>query len=175
MTAGHYLHPTSLANFRGPGIGFDINDSGQVTGHSQITGNSAEHAFLYDNGSMQDLGTLGGSNSAADAINASGQVVGRSEKEVGSIYSFAFLYDGVSMLDLCVLVGCVGAGWDFFEGAFGINDNGDITGLGYINGEARAFLISAVPVPASVWLFGSGLLGLVGVARKKTSNQQQEK
>jgi len=99
----------------------------------------------------------------------------RSEKEVGSIYSFAFLYDGVSMLDLCVLVGCVGAGWDFFEGAFGINDNGDITVLGYINGEARAFLISAVPVPASVWLFGSGLLGLVGVARKKTSNQQQEK
>ncbi len=27
---------------------------------------------------------------------------------------------------------------------------------------------SAVPVPAAVWLFGSGLLGLVGVARRKT-------
>jgi hypothetical protein len=27
--------------------------------------------------------------------------------------------------------------------------------------------IAAVPVPAAVWLFGSGLLGLVGVARKK--------
>jgi len=27
--------------------------------------------------------------------------------------------------------------------------------------------ISAVPVPAAVWLFGSGLLGLVGVARRK--------
>jgi hypothetical protein len=26
---------------------------------------------------------------------------------------------------------------------------------------------SAVPVPAAVWLFGSGLLGLVGVARRK--------
>jgi len=25
----------------------------------------------------------------------------------------------------------------------------------------------AVPVPAAVWLFGSGLLGLVGVARRK--------
>ncbi|MCW9024363.1 MAG: VPLPA-CTERM sorting domain-containing protein [Gammaproteobacteria bacterium] len=26
---------------------------------------------------------------------------------------------------------------------------------------------SAVPVPAAVWLFGSGLLGLVGVARRR--------
>ena len=29
--------------------------------------------------------------------------------------------------------------------------------------------ISAVPVPAAVWLFGSGLLGLIGIARKKTA------
>ena len=28
---------------------------------------------------------------------------------------------------------------------------------------------SAVPVPAAVWLFGSGLLGLVGIARRKKS------
>ena len=28
---------------------------------------------------------------------------------------------------------------------------------------------AAVPVPAAVWLFGSGLLGLVGVARRKKS------
>jgi len=29
--------------------------------------------------------------------------------------------------------------------------------------------VAAVPVPAAVWLFGSGLLGLVGVARRKKS------
>ena len=28
---------------------------------------------------------------------------------------------------------------------------------------------SAVPVPAAVWLFGSGLLGLIGIARRKTA------
>jgi hypothetical protein len=27
--------------------------------------------------------------------------------------------------------------------------------------------VAAIPVPAAVWLFGSGLLGLVGVARRK--------
>ena len=29
--------------------------------------------------------------------------------------------------------------------------------------------VSAVPVPASVWLFGSGILGLTGIARRKKS------
>ena len=29
--------------------------------------------------------------------------------------------------------------------------------------------VSAVPIPAAVWLFGSGLLGLIGVARKKAA------
>ncbi len=29
--------------------------------------------------------------------------------------------------------------------------------------------VSAVPVPAAVWLFGSGLIGLAGIARRKTS------
>jgi len=28
-------------------------------------------------------------------------------------------------------------------------------------------VIPAIPVPAAVWLFGSGLLGLVGIARRK--------
>jgi hypothetical protein len=30
--------------------------------------------------------------------------------------------------------------------------------------------VSAVPVPAAVWLFGSGLLGLIGVAKHKRAN-----
>jgi hypothetical protein len=41
---------------------------------------------------------------------------------------------------------------DHYPGNLGIRLHGDV---------------SAVPVPAAVWLFGSGLLGLVGLARKK--------
>lgn len=37
---------------------------------------------------------------------------------------------------------------------------------GYAAGDF-AFSLTAVPVPAAVWLFGSGLLALVGVARRK--------
>ena len=35
------------------------------------------------------------------------------------------------------------------------------------NMSVTAAGISAVPVPAAVWLFGSGLIGLIGVARRK--------
>lgn len=37
----------------------------------------------------------------------------------------------------------------------------------------RAGDVSAVPIPASAWLFGSGLLGLIGVARKKYTYGEQ--
>jgi len=39
-----------------------------------------------------------------------------------------------------------------------------------IRGAEFAFQsVTAVPVPAAAWLFGSGLLGLIGVARRKTA------
>ena len=41
--------------------------------------------------------------------------------------------------------------------------------VGPFPGQAPTFqgTVSAVPVPAAVWLMGSGLLGLVGVARRR--------
>jgi hypothetical protein len=33
--------------------------------------------------------------------------------------------------------------------------------------KAKGYALTSVPVPAAVWLFGSGLMGLVGVARRK--------
>jgi probable HAF family extracellular repeat protein len=51
--------------------GFAINNSGHVTGYSATIGNGAQHAFFYDGSTMQDLGTLGGSESFGTSINAS--------------------------------------------------------------------------------------------------------
>lgn len=46
-----------------------------------------------------------------------------------------------------------------------------VNGWGFFNGtpytEVFSMQFTAVPVPAAVWLFGSGLLGLVGIARRK--------
>ncbi|MEE9303392.1 MAG: hypothetical protein V3U84_06365 [Thiotrichaceae bacterium] len=73
----------------------------------------------------------------------------------------SFLFDGESgsrlLLDDIIFAGLengdfssLGAGW-FSEGA------GEVALVGLLE-------TSAVPIPAAVWLFGSGLLGLIGVA-----------
>jgi hypothetical protein len=48
-----------------------------------------------------------------------------------------------------------------------INIHTDLNPGGEIRGQVLGARV--VPVPAAVWLFGSGLLGLVGIARRKRS------
>jgi hypothetical protein len=43
---------------------------------------------------------------------------------------------------------------------------------GCISTPYPTFAPSAVPVPAAVWLFGSGLLGLIGIARRKADDSK---
>ena len=38
-------------------------------------------------------------------------------------------------------------------------------------GAAGVFRVNAVPIPAAAWLFGSALIGLVGLKRKRTDRQ----
>lgn len=63
-----------------------INDKGQIVGFGD-TGTGETHAFLWQNGTMTDLGTLGGSNSYAHGINNKGQIVGNSNKETGETHA----------------------------------------------------------------------------------------
>ena len=150
---------------------FAINDNGQAVGYADITGDAEYHAFIYDGSNMLDLGTMPGyTHSRAYGINNNGQVVGHYGNR-GPGGQQAFLYDGVNMLDLCALTDCLANGWDRLYAARGINDNGDIVGYGYVGAQTHAFLISAVPVPAAVWLFGSGFLGLTGLARRKRNRR----
>ena len=101
-----------------------INAIGQVVGAS-YTSSGLYHAFLYSNGAMTDLGTLGGTWSGVGDINASGQVVGGAVTNGGDYH--AFLYSNATMADLNTLASNLG-GW-ILNGAGGINASGQVCGV----------------------------------------------
>jgi probable HAF family extracellular repeat protein len=137
-------------------FGHDINDRGQVTGYSLVAGDSWNHAFVYDNGTMKDLGAFSFSSNGT-AINNGGQVVGSSDY-------IAFVYTPESgMVDLNSLIDprlgwALGVAWDN-------NDAGQIVGWGFIDKEQHAFLMTPVPEPGALCLLG---LGFVSLGRRRT-------
>jgi probable HAF family extracellular repeat protein len=83
-----------------------INNAGQVVGTMTLPGDSTNHGFFWDRGTLTDLGTLpGGTNSQAFFINDAGQVVGASEYSASSNEHAFLRKDGV-MTDLGVPTAC---------------------------------------------------------------------
>jgi probable HAF family extracellular repeat protein len=69
------------------GVATAVNDLGQVVGYSYLD-DVNRHAFRYTNGTLSDLGSLGG-YSGANAINDKGIIVGFSSNKVdGSAHTF---------------------------------------------------------------------------------------
>ncbi|HEX2522626.1 MAG TPA: hypothetical protein VHP35_10915 [Terriglobia bacterium] len=117
------------------GIGTGLNDGGQVVGWSAPNG-LPNHASLWDRNGQQDLGTLGGADSIAVAINRQGQIAGHSST-VGQAATHAFLWENGVLTDL----GALGGGYSL---ARGIDDRGRIIGLSNTaSGESHAFIWEA--------------------------------
>lgn len=115
-----------------------INNQGQVVGFSQ-TASKQMHAFLYSQGKMTDLGTLGGKESMAYGINDRGQVVGTSMTASGKMH--AFVWQDGAMTDLNEL-NTASPGMVLNE-ATGINDAGQIVGVCITqNKNHHAFLMT---------------------------------
>jgi uncharacterized membrane protein len=176
-----------------------INDSGVSVGNGSsstdtgATGLPIAHAMRWTpnspngtTGALADLGTLPGDiSSNATDINNSGVIVGYSGSFVtdNPETSTAFYWtQAEGMVELQNLIASDDPLLTQFllAQALGINDQGQIVGLGFrnVNGNLvqHAFLLveaqtTPVPVPAAVWLLGSALLGVAGTARRQRRRQ----
>ncbi len=95
-----------------------INDKGQ------IVGNYNGHAYLWENGEVTDLGTLGGDYSWVQDINENGQIAGQSDVSSDD-YRHAFLWQDGKMKDLNTIAGS-------YSSAYGINNLGQVVGDFYL-------------------------------------------
>jgi probable HAF family extracellular repeat protein len=109
-----------------PGPGCDNQRPGVIVGGSYISftpnalGVPTIHPFLWDNGTMTDLGSLGGLHAEARCINNRGQVIGFSTLP-GEQANHAFFWQNGHIHDLGTLGGSLSEAW-------WINDSGEIAG-----------------------------------------------
>jgi hypothetical protein len=68
------------------------------------------------------------------------------------------IYNGTTLLEMWTVSDAT-----FANGDFGFL-NSSQPGVTYGNLE-----VSSIPLPSAIWLFGSGLLGLVGISRRKST------
>jgi probable HAF family extracellular repeat protein len=114
----------------------DINSKGQVVGFSLADGvaggGSDDHAVIWENGTIRDLGTLGGRSSRALDINPFGVIVGLAQNATGHERAVRWI-NGV-IRSLGTLGGSSSA-------ALGINASGQIVGRSQDKtGKYRAFI-----------------------------------
>lgn len=128
-------------------------------------------------------------NTTLAEINASTAALGYTDSFFSGFNSID-LVNGIAKIDFAApLVGPAGPDFNFFSLDFTALDvvsptptfvtaslgqaggwlDNNYNPIDPVNYASAAVVVNPVPVPAAIWLLGSGLLGLVGVARRRSA------
>lgn len=148
-----------VLNSNGYSVARAVNINGQVTGSAGSSSTNRSQVFVYSNGTMRGLGTLGGPSGIGNGINASGEIAGYSQNS-SRVYR-AFVASNGTMTD----IGDLGGGSAV---AYAINDFGQIVGSAvtkdgsnhpflYSNGKMIDLGTLGSPIGNSWWNSAQGL------------------
>lgn len=144
------------------GVALAVNDSGAACGQS--TGFGTLRALVWKNGTVRDLGNLGGRGAKALALNDFGVVVGESYPR-GGLLPHAFRWDAATgvMTDLGTLGG-------YYSSANAVDDAGNVYGMSEDNRRDRKAVCWPAGGGPPILLDPANLLDETSAARSCTRN-----
>ncbi len=143
-----------------PGVGGGFAEARDINNFDQAVGGADNAAGFrqpvrWDRSGVTLLPTLGGVSGSVAALNDHGAAVGHSKDLSGQ--RLATLWQGGAPLDLNTTIPS-GTGW-VLTGASDINELGEISGNGLLNGLPRAFKLTPVLAAGRVSGFQPGFAG----------------
>lgn len=171
-----------LVGFGAVLLGMSAVNAASITGSMGLTGSfTASGGADLSDANILDLTSATGTSGTGDI--GSTVLFGT----VGTVNTSPFSFNPAPPVPNLISIG----GWQIDIGTMTIIDQtssiltlsgtGAISGNGFdltptdwtlsavATGSSYDITLTAVPVPAAVWLFGSGLIGLIGIARRKTA------
>jgi len=155
----------TFANHRPTGVDADIFGNVFYTGR-KVSNGLFGNVYQIDSAGTRSI-LIDNVVGTGIALDASGNIFistpGRTD--LALLSNSIYMFNPSDLLNPLLI-----ASFDSTVGELTFDDAGNLYTIDNID-NLSIIKLSAVPIPAAVWLFGSGLIGLIGVARRKKAER----